>query len=165
MLFVAQLVLDRAIRWSAIGLTLALLAVVMLGVITRAMNDPLIWTDEISRFLMVWTAVAGWLLASRRRAHIRIRFFHDLLPKPAWRGWEILIQCALILFGALLVWYGLEIAIRNHDMEALTLPISLSWMYAPIVISGLLTVGQGIVELIERLRRPVGPGGDQGLVE
>jgi TRAP-type C4-dicarboxylate transport system permease small subunit len=158
-------VLDRAIRWGAIGLTVALLVVVMLGVITRAAGDPLIWTDEISRFLMVWTAVAGWLLASRRRAHIRIRFFHDLLPKPAWRGWEVLIQCGLIVFGALLACYGLEIAIRNHDMEALTLPLSLSWMYAPIVLAGLLTVGQGIVELIERLHRPVSTGGDTGLVE
>jgi len=34
--------LDRAIQWLAIGLTAALLAVVMLGVITRALNDPLI---------------------------------------------------------------------------------------------------------------------------
>jgi TRAP-type C4-dicarboxylate transport system permease small subunit len=165
MLSVMQSVLDRAIRWSAIGLTVALLVVVMLGVITRALNNPLIWTDEISRFLMVWTAVAGWLLASRRRAHIRIRFFHDLLPRPAWRGWEIFIQCGLIVFGALLAWYGLDITIRNHDMEALTLPLSLSWMYVPVVLAGLLTVGQGIVELIERLRRPVAAGGDEGLVE
>ncbi len=160
-----QRALDGAIRWSAIGFTLALLIVVMLGVITRALNDPLIWTDEISRFLMVWTAVAGWLLASRRRAHIRIRFFHDLLPNPAWRGWEIAIQCSLVVFGALLAWYGLYIAIRNHDMDALTLPISLSWMYAPIVLAGLLTAGQAMAELIERLTGTRPSAQDEGLVE
>lgn len=143
--------LDRAIEWLAIGLTVALLVVVMLGVVTRALNDPLIWTDEISRFIMVWVAVAGWLLASRRRAHIRIRFFHDLLPKPAWRGWEIVIQCALAVFGVLLAWYGVDIARRNHDMQALTLPISLAWMYVPIVIAGVVTVGQALAELSERI--------------
>ncbi len=162
---ILQVALDRAIRWSAIGLTIALLVVVMLGVITRALNDPLIWTDEISRFLMVWTAVAGWLLASRRRGHIRIRFFHGLLPAPAWRGWEITIQLALVLFGVLLAWYGLDIAIRNHDMDALTLPISLSWMYAPIIIAGVLTIGQAIVELVELWRGPAAPAPDQGAVE
>jgi TRAP-type C4-dicarboxylate transport system permease small subunit len=165
MLSALQFALDRAIRWGAIGLTIALLVVVMLGVITRALNDPLIWTDEISRFLMVWTAVAGWLLASRRRAHIRIRFFHDLLPRPAWRGWEIIIQAGIVLFGALLAWYGLDIAIRNHDMEALTLPLSLAWMYVPIVIAGLVTVGQGVVELGERIRRVRPAPADEGLVE
>lgn len=160
-----QRALDRAIGWSAIALTIGLLVVVVLGVVTRALNDPLIWTDEISRFLMVWTAVVGWLLASRRRAHIRIRFFHDLLPRPAWRGWEIVIQAAIILFGVLLAWYGVDIAIRNHDMEALTLPISLAWMYVPIVIAGLVTAGQGLAELIERIWLVRPATADEGLVE
>src|SRR5436189_3773296 len=88
---------DCALFGLAIALTVALLTVVMLGVITRALNDPLIWTDEVSRFIMVWVAVAGWLLATRRRAHIRIRFFHDLLPKPAWRAAELVIQVAVLL--------------------------------------------------------------------
>jgi TRAP-type C4-dicarboxylate transport system permease small subunit len=155
--------LDRAIQWLAIGLTAALLAVVMLGVITRALNDPLIWTDEISRFLMVWVAVAGWLLATRRRAHIRIRFFQDLLPQRAWRAAEIVIQCGIVLLGLLLAWYGVEVAIRNYDMEALSLPISLAWMYLPIVIAGLVTAGQGIGEMFERsqeVRLP--PASDAG---
>lgn len=156
--------LDRFVQWTAIGLTVALLAVVMLGVITRALNDPLIWTDEISRFLMVWVAVFGWLLASRRRAHIRIRFFHDLLPKPAWRGWEAVIQGAIVLLGILLTWYSVAIVVRNHDMEALTLPISMSWLYAPMVLAGLMTIAQGIAEILDSLRRAPAAG-DEGLVE
>ena len=152
MLIALRAGLDRAIQWLAIGLTVALLAVVMLGVITRALGDPLIWTDEISRFLMVWVAVAGWLLATRRRAHIRIRFFHDMLPKRAWRAAEIAIQCGIVVLGVLFAWYGVDIVMRNRDMEALSLPISLAWMYVPIVIAGLATAAQAISEIVERLR-------------
>jgi TRAP-type C4-dicarboxylate transport system permease small subunit len=151
MLIALRAGLDRAIQWLAIGLTVALLAVVMLGVITRALGDPLIWTDEISRFLMVWVAVAGWLLATRRRAHIRIRFFHDMLPKRAWRAAEIAIQCGILVLGILLAWYGVDIVMRNRDMEALSLPISLAWMYLPIVIAGLATAAQAVGEIVERL--------------
>ena len=152
MLIAMRAGLDRAIQWLAIGLTVALLAVVMLGVITRALDDPLIWTDEISRFLMVWVAVGGWLLATRRRAHIRIRFFQDMLPKRAWRAAEIVIQCGILVLGLLLAWYGVDIVERNRDMEALSLPISLAWMYVPIVAAGLLTAAQAAGEIIERLR-------------
>jgi TRAP-type C4-dicarboxylate transport system permease small subunit len=152
MLIALRAGLDRAIQWLAIGLTVALLAVVMLGVITRALGDPLIWTDEISRFLMVWVAVAGWLLATRRRAHIRIRFFHDMLPKRAWGAAEIVIQCGILVLGAMLAWYGVDIVMRNRDMEALSLPLSLAWMYVPIVIAGLTTAAQATGEIIERLR-------------
>jgi len=101
---------------------------------------------------VVWVAVAGWLLATRRRAHIRIRFFQDLLPKRAWRAAEIVIQCAIVLFGLLLAWYGLDVVIRNHDMEALSLPISLAWMYLPIVIAGLATAAQAVGEILARSR-------------
>jgi TRAP-type C4-dicarboxylate transport system permease small subunit len=143
---------DRALQWLAIALTVALLTVVMLGVITRALGEPLIWTDEISRFLMVWVAVAGWLLATRRRAHIRIRFFQDMLPQRAWRGAEIVIQCGIIALGMMLAWYGVDIVERNRDMEALSLPISLAWMYVPIVIAGLVTAAQATGEILERPR-------------
>jgi TRAP-type C4-dicarboxylate transport system permease small subunit len=152
MLIALRAGLDRAIQWLAIGLTVALLAVVVLGVITRALGDPLIWTDEISRFLMVWVAVAGWLLATRRRAHIRIRFFHNMLPKRTWRAAEIVIQCGILLLGILLAWYGVDIVVRNRDMEALSLPISLAWMYLPIVIAGLVTAAQAVGEIVEWLR-------------
>src|ERR1700750_1706444 len=95
---------DRALQGLAIALTMALLTVVMLGVITPALGAPLIRTDEISRFLMVWVAVAGWLLATRRRAHIRIRFFQDMLPQRAWRGSEVVIQCWIVSLGLVLAW-------------------------------------------------------------
>jgi TRAP-type C4-dicarboxylate transport system permease small subunit len=126
----------------------------------------LIWTDEVSRFLMVWLAVFGWLLASRRRAHIRIRFFHDLLPKRAWRVWEIVLQGAVVLLGLLLAGYSVALVMRNRDMEALTLPIAMAWMYVPMVLAGLVTIGQAIGEIAEHLQSPSAPAaGDAGLVE
>jgi TRAP-type C4-dicarboxylate transport system permease small subunit len=157
---------DRALRWVTFSLIAALLVCVMLGVITRALRDPFIWTDEISRFLMVWLACFGWMLASRRRAHIRIRFFQYLLAKRAGRFSEILIQCAVLVLGALLFWYGIDLVMRNHDLEALTIPISMSWLYGPIVIAGLVTVVQAASEVIENARRskPLS-GTDEGLVE
>ena len=113
-----------------------------LGVVTRAAGDPLIWTDEISRFLMIWLAVFGWILASRRRSHVRIRFFQDLLPKPAWKVAEIAIQLALCVFGVGIMFYSVGLVIRNFDLEATTVPISFAWMYAPMILAGAVTAAQ-----------------------
>jgi TRAP-type C4-dicarboxylate transport system permease small subunit len=157
---------DRALRWATFGLIAALLICVMLGVITRALRDPFIWTDEVSRFLMVWLACFGWMLASRRRAHIRIRFFQDLLPRRAMRRSETFIQCAVLVLGALLFWFGIDLVVRYHDLEALTIPISMSWLYVPIVIAGLVTLAQAASEIINNARasKPLS-GTDEGLVE
>ena len=93
---------DKATAFVACVLVAALLVCVSLGVVTRAVGAPLIWTDEFSRFLMVWLAVFGGILASRKRLHVRIRYFQDLLPARAHRAVELAIQFAVTLFGALI---------------------------------------------------------------
>jgi TRAP-type C4-dicarboxylate transport system permease small subunit len=126
---------------------LALLACVSLGVVTREMGAPLIWTDELSRFLMVWLAAFGWMVASRKRIHVRIRYFQDRLPRSAHKAVEIAIQAALVVFGALVAYYSVGLVAKNHDLEATTLPLSMSWMYAPLVLAGAVTALQGAIEL------------------
>jgi TRAP-type transport system small permease protein len=143
------MVFDRVVGAVACFILLALLVCVTLGVVTRAMNDPLIWTDEVSRFLMIWLAVFGWILASRRRTHVRIRFFQDLLPKQAWKVAEIAIQAALCIFGFGIMFYSVGLVIRNFDLEATTVPISFAWMYAPMILAGAVTAAQALSEIVE----------------
>ena len=144
---------DRAVALVACGLVVALLVCVALGVVTRALRDPFIWTDELSRFLMVWLAVFGWVLATRKRIHVRIRFLQDRLPVAAHRFVEIAIQAAMTLFGALVAAYAFRLVGKNHDLEATSLPISMSWLYAPLVLGGAVTALQGAIEVIGAVRR------------
>lgn len=145
-------VFDRAMEAVAALLIVALLVTVTLGIVTRAMGEPLIWTDEVSRFLMLWVAVVGWVMASRRRVHIRIRFFHDMMPARGWRTAEALMQFAMMLFGALTLWYSIHLVQANYDLEATTVPLSMGLLYAPMVLAGLVTLLQGLAELVENLR-------------
>jgi TRAP-type C4-dicarboxylate transport system permease small subunit len=160
---------DQAAALVCCALVTALLGCVSLGVVTRALGEPLIWTDELSRFLMVWLAVFGWIVASRKRIHVRIRFFQDLLPKPAHKAAELAIQAAVTLFGALIAAYSVGLIGKNYDLEATSMPISMAWMYAPMVLAGAITAVQGASELIETLRRspPLRPpaAGEEVVVE
>ena len=148
---------DRAATVIACLLLMALLGCVTLGVITRGLGSPLIWTDELSRFLMVWLAVFGWILASRKRIHVRIRYVQDLLPARAHRLVETVFQVAMALFGALIAWYGVGLVAKNHDLEATSLPISMAWMYVPMVLAGVVTAAQGVREFIAAVIRSRDP--------
>jgi TRAP-type transport system small permease protein len=153
---------DQAAGFVCCALVVALLGCVALGALTRTLGAPLIWTDELSRFVLVWLAVFGWVVASRKRIHVRIRFFQDLLPGHAHQAAELLIQAAMMLFGALILAYGVGLIGKNHDLEATTLPISMAWMYVPMVLGGTITALQGASELIETLRRPRLPNARDG---
>ena len=50
---------DRLVRAAAVGLLLALLVAVLLGVASRQLNAPLAWTDELAQYLLVWTGFTG----------------------------------------------------------------------------------------------------------
>jgi TRAP-type transport system small permease protein len=145
---------DQATAFLACVLVAALLVCVSLGVITRSMGAPLIWTDEFSRFLMVWLAVFGGILASRKRLHVRIRFFQDLLPVRAHRAVELAIQFVVALFGTMICVFSIGLVRKNLDLEATSLPISMSWMYVPMVLAGVVFAVQGAREIVDVLRRP-----------
>jgi TRAP-type C4-dicarboxylate transport system permease small subunit len=159
--------LDAALAFAAALLLCLLLLCVSLGVVTRALGDPLIWTDEVARFLMIWLAVLGWLLASRKRIHIRIRFFVDRLPAILRPTVERVLLLAVALFGALTAWYGYDLVKRNLDITATTVPLPMSVVYLPIVLAGLVTLAQALGEAAESLRgRAVpAPPGDSGAIE
>jgi TRAP-type transport system small permease protein len=160
---------DKAAQFVCCALVTALLGCVSLGAATRGLGEPLIWTDELSRFLMVWLAVFGWIVASRKRIHVRIRFFQDRLPEQAHKATELAIQSAMTLFGALVTAYSVGLIGKNYELEATSLPISMAWMYAPMVLGGAITALQGASEVIETLRRPprLGPpaAGEEAVVE
>jgi TRAP-type transport system small permease protein len=147
---------DRAAAFVACALVAVLLGCVALGVITRSLGNPLIWTDELSRFLMVWLAVFGWVLASRKHIHVRIRYFQDLLPSRVHQSVELAIQLALMLFGILITWYSVVLVAKNHDLEATSLPISMAWMYVPMVLAGAVTAMQGASEVVQTFHRSRG---------
>jgi TRAP-type C4-dicarboxylate transport system permease small subunit len=154
---------DRFAAGAAMLLLVSLMATVLLGVVTRAIGEPFIWTDEVSRLLMVWLAAFGWILACRRRGHIRIRFFRDLLPPRAWRVAEIAMQCAVAFFGALILRFGAALVMRNLDLAATTIPISVAWIYVPIGLAGIVTLAQSLGEICELLQgataKPAPDGG------
>jgi TRAP-type transport system small permease protein len=145
---------DRTSEFLCCALVTALLGCVALGALTRSLGEPLIWTDELSRFLMVWLAVFGWIVASRKRIHVRIRFFQDRLPERAHHATELVIQSAMTLFGVLVMAYSVGLVGKNHDLEATSLPISMAWMYAPMVLGGAITALQAASEVIQTLRLP-----------
>lgn len=147
--------LDRALAVFGSLILITLLVTVLLGVVTRAMDDPLDWTDEGARFLMIWLACTGWMIATRRRAHVRIRFFQNFLPGGIWRSEERIIQLALALLGGIVAWFAITLVQRNADLDATSLPWSMAWMYVPLIPAGVLMAVQGLAQAIA-------PGGKTG---
>lgn len=139
--------LDRSLQVFTAFLVVVLLCTVTAGIVYRAINQPLSWTDEICGFLMVWLACLGWMIATRHASHIRIRLLQDRLPPTAWRGFEVSSQIAVAVIGGVVAWTSIHLMQVNSDIDAMSLPVSVAWMYAPLLPAGLLTLVQALADM------------------
>ncbi len=129
---------DAALAIAAAMLLAALLATVSIGVVTRGLGSPVAWSDELARYLLVWLAFAGWMLAARRHSHIRIEVFVARLPPRLRQAAEIGTQLVVAVFGIALAWYGWALIGRNMDVEAISLPVPQAVLYMPLLPAGLV---------------------------
>ena len=66
-------VAERAVDALAIVTFAGMFACVLGQVVFRYfLGDPLTWSDELARYLFVWCAFLGWVIAARRRSHLAI---------------------------------------------------------------------------------------------
>jgi TRAP-type C4-dicarboxylate transport system permease small subunit len=94
------------------------------------LNAPLVWTEELARYLYVWACYLGAAVALRRGNHIMIALVSERLPPRLGGAVALATQgLGLLFFGALTV-LGIQLMERTHTIEAITLPIPWSAIYA-----------------------------------
>ena len=119
----------------------------VLGVFFRQINQPLAWSDELAQYLLVWTGFVGWIIAGRRRSHIRIMVFAEKLPRPAQAALEIATQVAVIIFAGVLLRYSWALIERTWDVESIALPISSAALYIVMPFAALALILQALAEV------------------
>ncbi|MEN1967954.1 TRAP transporter small permease [Lentibacillus sp. N15] len=134
---------------------------VVLQVITRFIVDyPLSWSEEISRYLMVYIVFFGSALAIRTHQHIAIDFLPEMLSGKNKRKLTIITLWICIVFFALLSYYGSILTITVIGQATPTLQFSMSFAYAAIPIGSTLMLLNALAVLVEmRLTRTNHQGG------
>ena len=131
-------------------LLMAMTAIVMLQIVFRyALNDSLIWTEEIAKTMMVWTAflVAPWAL--RMSANVGIAMFEEQLSRRSRRMLRLLLNLLVLWIVTVFLFESVGFFQRGATLRAMSLPIQMSWFYAvvPIAFAAMLSVS---VELVLR---------------
>ena len=64
------------------------------------------WTEEMGRFVFIWTSVIGTALAVNQRAHIGLTIIVNLFPDRIKKLFLILAEIIMIGFYSFLVFWG-----------------------------------------------------------
>ena len=109
--------------------------VVFLQVIFRyLLNFPLFWTEELGRYLLVWSSLLGGAIALKRNEHIAVTFVTDRVPEKYRNiiGKGVMI---LIIFQILILTIGgveLVYLTKQQISPALRIPMAVPYLALPI---------------------------------
>ena len=135
-------------RWTCalcVALFAAILVVMILQVAFRyVLNSPLTWTEELARILYIWACYLGAPVALRRGNHVTIVFVAERLPTAVARLVGLGIQGISLVFFLVLAILGAILAAKSHSVEAITLPIPWSLIYAAAPLSAALMILQSL---------------------
>jgi TRAP-type C4-dicarboxylate transport system permease small subunit len=134
--------LDRATRGACVAILAAIFAIMLLQIAFRyALNAPLVWTEELARYLYIWACYLGAAVALRRGTHIAITLLPARLPPRLAAAVLLGTQGLGLGFLLGLAVLGVQLMARTHTVLAITLPIPWSAIYAAApVAAGLMSL-------------------------
>jgi TRAP-type C4-dicarboxylate transport system permease small subunit len=129
-------------------------AVLISGVIARyVMQNPMVWTEEIARALMIWMAFLGISIATRQRSHLGVTLLVVRLPVQLQRLIKLFTDGLIMWFLYVLTVYGIHMVETGKTQIETATGISMSYFFACVPLCGILTMIQlGVVILIDLSR-------------
>lgn len=133
----------RILNRSVENLTAAMIATMVILIFIQVVSREIVgssfaWTEEVARYLMIWSTFLGASFAFQHGAHIGIEFFVSKLPTVFNKIFTVIAALCSSLFFYYMVTYGYEIVGRQMGQTSAALNIPMGYVYLVIPISGIL---------------------------
>lgn len=140
---------ERATRVACVALGGGMAAIVISGVIARyVMRNPMIWSEQVARAMMIWMAFLGISIAARQRSHLGVTLLVVRLPMQLQRLVKLFTDGLIFWFLYVLTVYGLEMVETAETQIETATGLSMSYFFICVPLSGLLTMIQMVVVML-----------------
>ncbi|MFD2035918.1 TRAP transporter small permease [Belliella marina] len=134
--------LDKIIAWLLIFLMGSMVLNVTWQVLSRYIfQNPSSFTDELSRYMLIWLGMLGAAYVAGQNQHLAIDIVLRKLEGKAKMKLQILINVLIIVFAlAAMIMGGSNLVYITYllGQKSATLQIPLAYIYSIIPASGLL---------------------------
>lgn len=131
-----------------------MILIVLMGTFFRyILNNPLLWTDELARYLMIWMALIAASISIKRREHVGIKLIINRLPPLLQKIVTFITQIFMAYFLYILTREGYMAALRARTQISPALKITMFWPLLSVPLAGFFCLIQLILQMIIDLTR------------
>lgn len=121
------------------GILMSVLSILtLIGVFFRyVLGSPLEWSYELSIVSFAWMIFLGTAMAFKNHEHISINMVVDHLSPKVGYYWKQVINIIIMIFLILVVYHGMQVAMKTMGQKYNTIPLSKGVFYLSFPIAAL----------------------------
>ncbi|MDD3656148.1 MAG: TRAP transporter small permease [Atribacterota bacterium] len=143
---------------TIIAMQAALLSViVLLQVVFRyLLNSPLAWTEEASRFLLIWIVLLGAAIGIKRKSHFTVDIFFKKLPPKLQQSLQFALDIFLfILIFDVMIINGVYLSHLTLRQISPALHIRMSYVYSAVLVGGILSCCYILEDILTHIKEGI----------
>lgn len=144
-------VLRRCTEIVIMALMAFLVVIVVASVLFRyVLLSPLVWSEEVGRYVMIWVGFLAASIAVRQGLHVGVDFVVQWV-RPGIAVWlRRTARGATIVFLLIVTGYGFVLVTDLWEQWSPVMDIRMTWPYLAIPVGGLLMLIQLVTPSSEK---------------
>lgn len=128
----------------------ALVYVVTMQIIWRTWFTSRPWTEEVTRYLLIWSTFLGATCVYRHSGNISITIVQDLMPAKIGKAMRVFVHALCLVIFILLARYGFSMCAKLRS-TATSIPFKMKTIYSCIPISMIIMAYHAFVMMLEEI--------------
>jgi C4-dicarboxylate transporter, DctQ subunit len=127
----------------------AQVAIIFSEVVCRyVFSTSLIWSEELARYLLVWTGFMGASIGLKKRGHFGVELLVMALPQGLRKFFTVITILVMFVFLGTVTVYGVIMTVGADEVSTV-MQVSMRYFYAAIPLGGLFM----LVHLFSMVKR------------
>lgn len=120
------------------------------------------WSEELTRFLVMWMTMVGAALGVGKNEHVGIDVFVTRFPKHLQHVIALIMHAMGVVFSILFFYIGIQMVENQYMQTSTAMEISMGLVYACVVVGAVLMFIEFGYKFVHEFRHPsYQKGGDE----
>lgn len=134
---------------TVLTLLLGMLVIINLQIISREFFTAFSWTEELSRYLLIWSSFFAATVAYRKGAHIAITFVVKLFREKQRQITKLIMDLLSASFFIVMVYYGFKMISMEIYQRSPAMQVPMRVIYLCVPISGIIMLYYALIEILK----------------
>ena len=146
--------LDKICSAAIVLMLGAMVIITGAQIVCRTWFTALSWSDEVTRYLLIWSTFLGATVVYRHSGHIAVTLLQDAVSPKLAKVLRVLVHAICFALFAVLLYYSTLYCMKLKK-TATAMPIKMKWIYMCIPISMVMMMIHSLLMGVEEATKEV----------